>query len=176
VKKRRDEREREWFWSSLSFFSFSSTSMGGSTPSTSTSSPPSGSSSGVDPPSFPSKQAALDACADLHCERIRIEEDRRKEREKRIRAFVFFSFVHAASRRPPRLLSLILVPSPSQKPNAATLLGCFSRCTSPFKPCCKEEHDAFWACYREKRKTGGGEGSKKISVLPFPRSKAKPDP
>ena len=100
----------------------------------------------------------------------------RKEREKRIRAFVFSLSFTLPRADPPASLSLILVPSPSQEPNAATLLGCFSRCTSPFKPCCKEEHDAFWACYREKRKTGGGEGSKKISVLPFPRSKAKPDP
>jgi len=39
---------------------------------------------------------------------------------------------------------------PPQK--TALLLSCYPRCTNPFRPCCVVEHDAFWACYREKRR------------------------
>ena len=103
--------------------------------------------------------------------------NREKETSRRKRAFVFF-LPRLQLALTPRILSLSrslvlalflsLYPNRNHN-NSAILLGCFSRCTSPFTPCCKAEHDAFWACYREKR-GGGGRGSKKISVLPFPSS------
>jgi hypothetical protein len=99
---------------------------------------------------------------------LRRKRKRRMEGIESIRFFFVFS-IFADPDLPPSFFFLFNHPS-------ATLLTCFSRCTSPFKPCCREEHGTFWACYRESRGATRSQDERgKISVLPFPSKGVKPD-
>jgi len=52
-------------------------------------------------------------------------------------------------------------------PQHRDLIHCFKVCKSYFKPCCQEENQAFWDCYKKERGIDESKGANEIGRAVF---------